>query len=446
LSLCEAVTQADINDWTDVFFGSGKRSGYVCVTDFRSQWFYGSTDIGRLVRDTAHKEKQFISINAFKVNWKDKVFSRKTEYLQQIRNIAIDVDQYKLDLSIEQGLDIIQSLVVENKLPEPNLVLTSRGIQLFYSIDGGASPKLSWWTQYITEQFVTKLFEVGADSNAKDLSRVMRVPYSVNERNGSLVKPDIWNDTSYSLQELYKYCKPIDSTKARKQTKRNNVVIDFNKGMIRYFRTNNARLKDFNKLIELRGGNFTGMRNVFLYVYSYHRALMVKDKEVLLNMMRDVFKDVYTTDRKAKPMRDSEFKTTVYSAYKDAMKYFEHYKDNNYQLFYGTNDGIIKPYKTSNLIEKLNITLQEQQELSVLCNESIKRDKRNQQELERIEAKRREQGMKSMDDYNTTRQAKKDKLKADVLKLKERGLSNGAISEKLEISKRHVRRLIKEVS
>src|SRR5699024_10519700 len=119
-------------------------TGYVAVTDFKMQHFYGANDIERLIGATAGKKEQYISINAFDVDWKNGIYSREVEYLKQIRNIAIDIDQYNLGLTIDETLDEIHSLVVTNRIPEPNLVLTSRGVQLFYSIDRGASPKMAW--------------------------------------------------------------------------------------------------------------------------------------------------------------------------------------------------------------------------------------------------------------------------------------------------------------
>src|SRR5699024_2879600 len=166
MPVAQPVSQ--LNNWYDLWFDDHKKTGYVSITDFKKQYFYGANDIERLIKATAGKKQQYISINAFDVNWENKVFSRKTKHLKQIRNIAIDIDQYNLGLTINETLDEIQSLVLSNKIPEPNLILTSRGVQLFYSIDRGASPDMVWLVSYITEQLISKLHHVGADSNAKD--------------------------------------------------------------------------------------------------------------------------------------------------------------------------------------------------------------------------------------------------------------------------------------
>ncbi|MDI4707128.1 hypothetical protein, partial [Pseudoalteromonas shioyasakiensis] len=168
-----------LREWYDLWFNEYKRAGYIAITDFNKQFFYGANDVSKVINATAGKKQQYISINAFDVDFQNNDFSREITRLKQIRNIAVDIDQYKLGLTIDEALDEIQSLILEQKLPEPNLILTSRGIQLFYTIDKGASPEMAWLAGYVTEQLISKLQHIGADNNAKDMSRVMRVPNSV---------------------------------------------------------------------------------------------------------------------------------------------------------------------------------------------------------------------------------------------------------------------------
>lgn len=372
----QALGQArrQLNNWQDLWFDKYKRAGYVAITDFKKQLFYGSNDIEKVIAETKGKKHQYISINAFDVDWKNKVFTRETARLKQIRNIAIDIDQYNLGLTIDETLDEIQSLILTSRIPEPNLILTSRGIQLFYSIDRGASPKMAWLASYITEQLISKLQHVGADSNAKDMSRVMRVPNSVNERNGAIVKPLMWNDTSYSLKELQSYCRPLNKFETRNKKQMNIINLPINGKIAQIYKTNHARLRDFNILIEARKGDFTGNRNVFLYMYSYHQSLVLNTQKDVIASVRNTFSNVYSTTDK--PMSNREFESTVKSAYKDAREFFEHCSANSFNVVYKTNDGIKKPYTTNNVIEKLNITEDEQRLLGSIRNNEIKKEQR----------------------------------------------------------------------
>src|SRR5699024_1823564 len=134
--------------------------------------------------NTRGRKSQYMSLNAFGYNADEKL-TRQSKDLKQIRNIAVDIEQYKLNMSLDEAVDISLSLVVDKTSPDTNMTLRSRGLQLFYAINRGASPEMAWLAGYITEQLVMKLRSVNADSNATDMSRVMRVPDSVNERNNA---------------------------------------------------------------------------------------------------------------------------------------------------------------------------------------------------------------------------------------------------------------------
>lgn len=221
-------------------------------------------------------------------------------------------------------------MILDKIIPEPNLVLTSRGIQLFYSIDRGASPELAWLTGYITEQLISKLKHLGADAIASDVSRVMRVPNSINERNNTVVKPKIWNDEAYTLQELQMYCRPLELFETRKR-KRMKVIIrksEPDKRIAQFYKTNYARLSDLRRLIELRKGDFTGMRNVFLYIYSFHQSLVLNTQRDVIWSVRRAFQDVFS--KTEGQLSNTEFEKTVKGAYHDAREFFDHYKGNGY--------------------------------------------------------------------------------------------------------------------
>lgn len=440
----QQITQQtqQLNHWTDLWFDEHKRAGYVAVTnDFKKHYFYGSNDVDRIIKATAGRKDQYISLNAFDVNWKEKEFSRKTADLKQIRNIAIDIDQYNLGLSIDDVIDELNAMLLDNKIPEPNLVLTSRGVQIFYSIDRGASPDMAWLADYITDQFISKLQHLGADGNAKDMSRVMRVPNSINSRNNTLVKPEIWNDRAYTLADLQSYCKPLDRFRSNNKRKNNVVRFPTSKSLIQFYKTNYARTADFDRLIELRNGDFTGMRNVFLYIYSYHQALKHDTQQDLIAYMEGIFKNVYS--RTDKPLSKNEFKTTVRSAYKDAEAFFKHYQANGYQVIYKQSDGIIKPYKTSNLIKKLSITEDEQYHMRSVRNAEIAR----KQDADRKRRERRAAGMKTMQEYNDNRKQQK-KAKIDELKElmdKQPNMKKTEMAKVLGVSRNHLYRLLKQL-
>jgi len=385
-----------IKHWSDLWFRPDKKAGYVSITDLHTQKFYGLNDKNKVPSLTKGKKQQYISLNAFDVDFNTKEFSRKAQDLKQIRLIGIDIDQYKFDLTIPDTLDILFDMVKEGEIPKPNLVITSRGVQIFYDILNGASPKMAWLTGYITEQFIAKLKTVGADGNAKDLSRVMRVPESINQRNGATVTPQIWREDPYTLKELQSYCKPLTKFSNSYKKKSNKVVV-IDKALLVFYRVNYARLSDFERLITLRNGEFTHKRNVLLYMYSFHQALVHDSEKDTLDFMNKRFQKVYS--RADKELSDNEFERTVKSAYKDSKTFFEHYTGNGFRMSYELADGIIKPYKTSTIIDKLDITEDEQRELKTLVSPLV----RAEHDRERKTAENRAKGIKPMNEYNEQR-------------------------------------------
>ena len=431
-----------LEHWTDLWFSERKKAGYVAITDFKKQLFFGAKDVKKVISSTAGKKKQFISLNAFN-GWNDKSLSRKREHLRQIRNIGIDIDQYDLDITIGQAIDEINVLVLENKIPEPNLVLTSRGIQLIYSISGGASPKIAWLVSFITEQLISKLKHLGADSNAKDLSRVMRVPNSINERNNAVVKPDIWNDKTYSLQQLQAYCRPLEKFEYRGKKKRNIINLPINAKIGQYYKTNYARLRDLRKLIELRNGDFTNMRNTFIYVYSYYQSLVLNTQKEVIEDVRSVLERIYSTDPKANRITKGEFERTVKSAYSNAKEFFEYYTKNGYKIDYNEHDGIKRPYKTNTLIDLLDITEEEQYHLGSIRNEEVAK----KQHADYMRNKRLQDGThkQTREEYLQEQKQHTSDLKQHAEQLKKEGKKQIEIADILGISKGRVSQLLKKV-
>jgi|SRR5699024_1767523 len=441
IAMHQQTQQKRIKDWTDIFFSTN--AGYVAVTDFKEQTFFGSRDIKHVKRVTEGQPDQYISINAFKGWHEVGTPTRQTKDIKQIRNIAIDIDQYELGLTKEQAINEIQALMVRNIIPRPNMITHSNGIQLFFNIDGGASTvnSIAWWTGYITDQFIGKLKHVGADPNAKDLSRVMRVPYSINSRNNSIVTPLIWKVTPYSLQELYKYCKPYDVFKSRKLLKHDKLPY----GTTLMNRVNYARLVDLERYIDITGGNLTYKRTIFLFIYAFHQSLHESTKTNLHHKMEGVRKRIYSTDDK--PLSDNKFYETINSAYDYAGKFFEYLKENNFKIHDNGADGVIKPYTSENIVKKLGIDKLDD-DVQKTFNTIVSKRIRKLKEKDRAEAYRREQGIRPIEKYQEERkqrkQAKIDELKA--LMKSEPDLSKTAIAKRLGIGRTHLYNLLNGIN
>lgn len=431
-----------LEDWKDLYFQT--KTGYINVTNLSDGYgaWYGLNDVERLVADTEGKPKQYMSINAFGLDTTKRQLRRTKRTLKQIRNIAIDIDQYNKNMSIEEALDIITTLVLDDVIPEPNFIYTSRGIQIFYNINDGASPGIEWLTHYITCEFIERLQDIGADIQASDSTRLMRVPYSINEKNGSVVSPEMWNNERYSLDVLRKYTDLDIYQSPRKDNQRlvENKVLNLKTIKFRntlFYSSNHARIQDLERLYKLRKGLFTNLRNQFVYIYSYHYSLIFNNQNNVLKQIEKLTQDIKSEDNSS--FTSKEIKNTVKSAYEDARKFLEQYKKDEYKIVYRANDGIIKPMKTSTVIKKLNITEDEQQNLHNLYSSKFRKVK----EVERVSKYKGYKG--TMAEYN---QSRKDKKLEDIEKvrtLKNEGKTQKEIAKELEKSISTVKRLYKDL-
>ncbi|MGN0449425.1 MAG: hypothetical protein ACI4G0_03590, partial [Ruminococcus sp.] len=235
-----------IDNWHDCYVSDTKITGFICTFSLanKKHRFYGLNDIQQLLIE-AHKKKKdvYLSLNAFEYG------SRKTKHLKQIRNIGVDIDCYKLQIPVGQALEEVKRLIFEGKIPNPNLILLSgRGIQLIYSISGGASPKMAFLSQYITTQYIAILQHLGADTSATDVTRVFRLPYSVNSKNNKQVQVDIWRTLEYDLEELYSYCTPLEARrKPSKKRKGTLVSLPPKKDLLTLYSLNSSRKNDLEK-------------------------------------------------------------------------------------------------------------------------------------------------------------------------------------------------------
>ncbi|MEH6943048.1 AsnC family protein [Bacillus sp. JJ722] len=397
----ESYQETFIEMWSDCYVSNSKITGFVCTLNlnvkdkngYKKQQFYGLNDLDQLIK-VAKKRKTdlYLSLNGFEYG------SRETNALKQIRNIGVDIDCYKLGISVESALERIKDLIFKAKIPNPNLVIFSgRGIQLIYSISGGASPKMAYLSKYITSQYIAELTHLGADTSATDVTRVFRLPYSVNGRNGKRVEVDVWRTLEYHLEELYSYCTPLEAQrKPSKKRKGTLVSLPSHRGLFNLYSLNTARKDDLETLVSLRNGDIE-KRNVLTYIYSYTVALILKNKEATLafaQQMNNSFAD---------PQKKGEVNRTAGRAYDDAMEFFREYEQRDFKMWYKQLDGIKRPMKNANVIDELDITPAEMAQFETLIDSAEK--------YSRKVKKRREQGVIEREEYlEQQKEQSEDKL------------------------------------
>lgn len=403
-----------IEIWHDCYLSESKITGFVCTFYLKNKrhQFYGLNDLNYLVKEAKKRNKDvYLSLNAFEYG------SRTTSKLKQIRNIGVDIDCYKLNISVEDALEEVKSLIYAAKIPNPNLVIYSgRGIQLIYSISGGASPKMAFLTQYITTQFIGLLEHIGADTSGTDVTRVFRLPYSINSKNDEQVKVDIWNRLEYHLEELYSYCTPLESRrKPSKKQKGQLVALPSKRGIKTLYSLNTARKNDLESLVAIRLGEIE-KRNVLTYIYAYTVALLLKNKDQTLAFTHQL------NDRFVDPQKKNEVNRTAGNAYGDAMTFFDEFVKRDCKMWYKQGDGIKKPMKSQTVIDELDITSSEMQQLETIIDAEVK--------YSRKVKKRREQGTKERDVYLQEAESRRQK----AVELKAAGYKYKQIAEELNVS------------
>ena len=177
---------ARMNIWTDRF-GEERRLHKLHhhnILIYKNK-YYGVQDV-------------YVSMNSFLTSK-----SRAIDNLKRLNALYIDLDCYKMGLTREQVLYWLETDYFGKIIPCPTFVIDSgRGLYLIWKIseDRNALPK---WKR-VQEYFAEKLNEFGADEQALDAARILRVPYSVNTKSNSRVKIIRYNDVRYTLYEIIK--------------------------------------------------------------------------------------------------------------------------------------------------------------------------------------------------------------------------------------------------
>lgn len=434
-----APKETFITDWLDCYLSEEKKTGYIATFELANKQhrFFGLNDKDALHKLSQRKKKNmYLSLNAFEYG------SRSSDNLAQLRNIGVDVDCYTVGFTVSATLKHLETLVMSGTIPNPNLVIESgKGVQILYSISGGASPKMAFLSHYITVQYIGLLKQLGADPNASDVARVLRLPNSIHGETGKQVKCTIWNYREYTLDELYAYCTPLEKAKGRK--KRNKLaegeVIRFTPPdtVKNFYTLNDKRLTDLEALVQLRNGDMTNYRNTFLYIYSFTRALFCKKQEdTMYFAMRMNDKMYSSTD---KPMKKSEVERTIKSAYSDAIAFYEKFAENEFKMF-GLPYNLVKPMKTATIIEKLGISEVEMRQLFVTID-SAEKQRRN------TEKKRIQRGSVTREEYKEQQQERTEDKLWQLRQAMERypNLSNRKLAEVLAVSEGYIRKLKKQL-
>ena len=183
------------------------------------------------------------------------------------------------------------------------------------------------------------------------------------------------------------------------------------------------RAEDLVTLCKLRKYKVTGYRNMIIHCYAYWRGLVVRDIERLEREVHEL------NNSFTEPLKETEIKAICKCILKK-VDMFITYENKlraglRQRLPKGSRDKPGYWYKNKTLIEKLNITREEQKELKTIIDEKEKYRRCATEKKEKQKAKRRnEEGL-------TSREQQKQDLIKVIQSLKIQGLSQSKVAKEL---------------
>lgn len=384
----------------------GNSNGYMTVASKNpnySQWHYKKEELLDKTEEIVNGINDYISQNTF---YKPQ---RRIENIKELRAVYIDIDCYNSKYTKDAVQYFLEHDLYGYKIPRPNYLIDSgRGLYYIVLIKPVPSMALPLW--YAVQRYLfNTLKEFGADANALDPTRVLRIVGTMNSKSGTSVKVLDEYDYEYSLREIQEgYLPEISPKKTKSKGRPKKMVSLFTEYSLYY-----ARLMDISKICELRNYDVEGHREVILFLYRYYSACFTEDAEEALRRALEL-NSMFT-----KPLPENE----VIRDTKSATKAYEN-----------------KLYKYTNtkLIQILDITLDEQQYLKTIISGKEKYRRCAEDKKAKQRAKRRnEKGL-------TNKQQELKDLKDKVEKLKIEGLSLREISKELNISLGKVQRVLKK--
>lgn len=381
------------------------------------------------------KNNSFFSINTFSI------CCRKAKCLKELTAFYIDLDYYKnCKLSRKQIIWQLENDVFGKEIPFPTWLVSS-GYGLYYIL-AFENPIIVRNEKTFNFELVQKwnkcmkflyesLKDYGADRRALDVSRVLRIPATKNMKHGQMRDVEVVRNynNKISMEEFIQLWLPESQ---QKELKKINVQKNINEKIkengIKYGKSlknlNYNRMKDMERLVNMRDGDCEGQRNNILHIYSYFHLLANDGNiEKLKNEIKD-FNNCFIKKEKEAQIRATL--RTCYKAYKD-------YKTGERIFHQGKWYRKGYNYKNETLIELLEITEEEQKKLKSIKSKEMVRKNRNEK---RKKERRDENGF-------LRSEIEKQEMLKQILELKKMGLNNSQIAKNVNMSRQTVLKYLK---
>ena len=357
-----------------------------------SQWHYKYLE---LKETDLTGENIYITLNTFFKPY------RRLECIKELNALFIDLDYYKTKFTKEQIIMNLEGNYFNKIIPATNYILDSgRGLALIWLINKVPSNALPLW-KAVQEYLYNQLKEFGADRQALDATRILRVPGSINSKSKTVVSIIDEYDYIYDLREIQKEFLPELKPKEKRKGRPKKINYVYRERSLYY-----ARIHDITKLCELREYDLRGHREIILFLYRYYLCSFTEDVQKALGDVLEL-NGMFTY-----PLKENEVIRATRSAEKCYLDKNKEYK-----------------YKNDTLIELLEITeIEETYMTTIISKNEYKRRHREREKNRYLEKLKADGKIKE-----------KDKLLQRRIKIKDllaEGLEQKDICLRLNISKR----------
>jgi hypothetical protein len=180
---------------------------------------------------------------------------RATSNIRHFRSLYVDLDvDRRSKYSKTEAFYMLYYLADGGEIPTPSMVVDSgRGLHVYWRIEHAPMGAVLTW-QAMQDYLYKQLKHLGADPQSTDSARLLRLPGTINSKNGATCQILIINDYIYSLSDLREqYLKYKPKTKKAKTKKSGEVSYIY-----KPYTLHMARLQDLMTLCKLRNYNVTG--------------------------------------------------------------------------------------------------------------------------------------------------------------------------------------------
>ena len=346
-----------------------------------SQWHYKYAEL-REVDLTG--ENIYITLNTFFKPY------RRLECIKELNALFIDLDYYKTKFTKEQIIMNLEGNYFNKIIPATNYILDSgRGLALIWLINKVPSQALPLW-KAIEEYLYNQLKEFGADRQALDATRILRVPGSINSKSKTVVSIIDEYDYIYDLREIQKEFLPELKPKEKRKGRPKKINYVYRERSLYY-----ARIHDITKLCELREYDLRGHREIILFLYRYYLCSFTEDTKKALEDVLEL------NSMFISPLKENEVIRATRSAEKCYLDKNKEYK-----------------YKNETLIDLLEITEYEETQMSTIISKGEYKRRDRVYQKNKYQRKLKSEGKISEKEKLSQRRAKIKDLLAEGLEQK----------------------------